>query len=86
MSAPRRALSPLSRFIQRATLPFYIGVAVLYLVLIPLTLLVFPATTLMVTLLILLSGFLGALGTLGDALVSHEQNRTLASIDDEVSD
>jgi hypothetical protein len=86
MSAPRRVVSPLSRFIQRWTLPFYVSTALLYLVLIPMTLLVFPSTTLILTLIILITGALSAMGTLGDALVAHEQNKTLESIDEDVSD
>lgn len=86
MSAPRRAVSPLVRFIEHYTLPFYVMVAALNFILIPLALLAFPRTTLTLTLIILITGSLNSLGTLGDALVAHAQNEQLASIDAETSD
>jgi len=75
----------MANWIRRLTLPFYLGTALLYVVLIPLTMFAFPNTTLTLTMIILITGFLAALGTLGDALVAHEQNKSLESIDDEVS-
>lgn len=86
MATPRKAASGASAFIKAATLPFYIGQAILYLLLIPATLYVFPATTKLLTLFVLGSGLLGALGTLGDAIITHEQNKTLDKVDEEVSD
>jgi hypothetical protein len=83
---PRREVSALSRFIKRWTLPFYVGVALLNVILVPMALWAFPRTTLTLTLIILITGALNALGTLGDALVAHEQNETLDSIDDSTSD
>lgn len=80
--APKPA-SALSRFIQRWTLWYYGLTAALYLVLVPMTLWFFPSTTLVLTMIILITGMLSALGTLGDALVAHEQNQRLESIDED---
>ena len=83
---PKYVSSALVQFIKRWTVPWYAVTVALYLVLIPLSLSVFPNTTLITTVFVLFSGFTASIASLASALISADQEKALASMEDEVSD
>lgn len=58
---------------------------VLYAAAIPITIWVFPATTLLLTVFVLFGSFTASMNALGASLVSAEQDKAVASLENEVS-
>jgi hypothetical protein len=63
---------PLVRVLQKYAVWWYIATALLYGMMIPLTVLVFPATTLLVTVVVLFSGFTASMASLASVLSDAE--------------
>lgn len=59
-------------WIKRWRLTFAVGTVLLYVIAVPVTIIVFPANSLWVALVVLFSGLTGALAALADMLVSAE--------------
>jgi hypothetical protein len=83
---PRYVNSKLVSVIKRLTVPWYAITTFLYFTSIPMTIWVFPQTTLLLSVFVLFSGFTASLASLASALISAEQDKTVASLEDEVSD
>lgn len=67
----------LAKFIKRWTIPWYIMTTLLYFLAIPFTVLVFPATTLILTVIVLFGGFTSSMAALASVLVTDEQDDRL---------
>lgn len=65
---------PLVRFLQRYAVWWYVVTAVLYFLMIPLTIWIFPATTLLVTIVVLFSGFTASMASLASVLSDAEES------------
>lgn len=63
---------PLVRFLQKYAVWWYIVTAFLYAMMIPLTVWVFPSTTLLVTIVVLFSGFTASMASLASVLSDAE--------------
>lgn len=86
LRSPKYVSSALVRFIKRWTVPWYTVTVGLYAVSIPLTIWVFPRTTILLAVFVLFSGFTASVASLASALISADQDKALASVEDEVSD
>lgn len=62
-----------ARLIVRYLVHWYVVTAILYFAAIPFTVLVFPATTLVLTVVVLFSGFTAAVASLASVLVDTEK-------------
>lgn len=67
-----RGTRALVRFLKRWTVPWYLLTVVLYAVAIPLTIWVFPSTTLLLTIFVLFGGFTASVASLASALLSAD--------------
>jgi hypothetical protein len=83
---PRYKNSKLVIFIKKWTVPWYAITAVLYFLAIPLTAWVLPATTLILSIFVLFGGFTSSMAALASALISAEQDKAMASVEDTVSE
>jgi hypothetical protein len=63
---------PLVRFLQKYAVWWYVVTALLYAMMIPLTVWVFPSTTLLVTIVVLFSGFTASMASLASVLSDAE--------------
>lgn len=72
--------------IEKYTIHYYVAVAVLALAMIPLSIWVFPSTTLFLTVIVLFIGFLSAMGDLSSILIDLHQNDEIDSLQDDVGD
>lgn len=63
-------------FIKRWTVPWYGLTVILYALAIPLTIWVFPATTLVLTIFVLFGGFTASVASLASALISADQDQS----------
>lgn len=70
-------------FLEKYTIHFYIAVALLSLAMIPLAIWVFPSTTLLLTVIILFTGFINAVGSLSSTLVDLHQNDEIDDLNDD---
>jgi hypothetical protein len=82
---PRYVNSALVRFIKKWTVPWYTITMLLYAAAIPMTIWVFPSTTLILSIFVLFGGFTASMASLASALISAEQDKAMASVEDEVS-
>jgi hypothetical protein len=73
------------RLLKRLTVPWYGLTVFLYAISIPLTIWVFPSTTLLLTIFVLFGGFTASVASLASALISADQEKSLASVEDQVS-
>jgi len=73
-------------WVKKLTVPWCIITTLMYLIAIPLTIWVFPATTLLLAIFVLFGGFTASMASLGSSLVSAEQDRATASLENQVSD
>lgn len=73
-------------FLERYTIHYYAVVALLSLAMIPLALWVFPSTTLLLTVIVLFTGFLSALGDFSAMLIDLHQNDEIDALQDDVDD
>lgn len=62
------------RFIRKTATPWYLVTTLLYAAAIPLTIWVFPSTTLLLTVFVLFGGFTASMASLASALVTAEQD------------
>lgn len=83
---PRYVNSRFVAIIKRLTVPWYAITTLLYLTSIPLTIWVFPSTTLLLLIFVLFGGFTASMASLASALITAEQDKSLASVEDAVSD
>lgn len=79
MPRGRRGNSLLVRFIKKTMVPWYLLTTLLYFAAIPMTIFVFPSTTLLLTIFVLFGGFTSSMASLASALVSAEQDDADAS-------
>lgn len=70
--------SLLVRIIKKTMVPWYAVTTVLYFAAIPLTIWIFPATTLLLTVFVLFGGFTASMASLASALISADQDRITA--------
>lgn len=82
---PRYVSSGLVKFLKRWTVPWYGLTVLLYALAIPFTIFVFPSTTLILTVIVLFSGFTASVASLASALISADQDKALASVENEVA-
>ncbi len=73
-------------WLERNTINFYVITAVLYALMIPASLWVFPSTTLLVTIIVLFSGLISSLGALAGILIDLKQNDDIDDLQDDVDD
>lgn len=71
----------LVRYITRYSIHFSVITVLMYIGMIPLTIWVFPATTLLLTIFVLLTGFTAALASLADILVAQVKESAEEEID-----
>ena len=64
----------ITHVIKKYTLWWYLVTAVLYFLAIPFTVFVFPATTLILTVIVLFGGFTSSFAALASILVDQEEN------------
>jgi uncharacterized membrane protein YdjX (TVP38/TMEM64 family) len=83
---PRYQNSTLIKWVKKLTVPWSVLTTLLYMAAIPLTIWVFPATTLLLAIFVLFGGFTASMAALGSALVASEQDKATASVEDAVSD
>jgi fatty acid desaturase len=81
MHISKRVRKVLVKYIKRYTLHWYAVTALLYFAAIPFTIWVFPATTLILTVVVLVGGFTAALASFADALMAQEQDDRMKEID-----
>lgn len=74
------------RFIERYTIHFYVATAVLYALMIPASLWVFPSTTLLITVIVLFSGLVSSIAALASVLVDMHQSDKIDDLSDDVDD
>jgi hypothetical protein len=82
---PRYVSSGLVKFLKRWAVPWYLLTVVLYAACIPATIFVFPSTTLLLTVFVLFGGFTASVASLASALISADQDKALASVENEVT-
>lgn len=75
-----------TEFLERYTIHFYVVTAILYGMMIPLSILVFPSTTMLVTIIVLFSGFTTSVASLASVLVDMHQNDKIDNLQDDVDD
>lgn len=73
-------------FLERYTIHWYVATAILYAAMIPLTIWVFPSTTLLVTVVVLFSGFTASVASLASTLVDMKQSDEIDDLQDDVQD
>lgn len=73
--------SLLVRVIKKSMVPWSLVTTVLYAAAIPMTVFVFPSTTLLLTIFVLFGGFTSSMSALASALVSAEQEENQAEGD-----
>ncbi len=73
-------------WLERNTINFYVLTAILYALMIPASLWVFPSTTLLVTIIVLFSGLISSLGALAGILIDLKQNDDIDDLQDDVDD
>lgn len=78
--------SKLVAWIKKWTVPWYAITALLYFAAIPFTVLVFPATTLILSVFVLFGGFTASMAALASALISAEQENATRDLEDKVTD
>lgn len=78
--------SLLVRIIKKMMVPWYAVTTLLYFAAIPMTVWVFPSTTLILSIFVLFGGFTSSMAALASALVSAEQDRAMASVEEAVED
>lgn len=74
MNLNKKTRRLLVKYIKKYTLHWYALTALLYFAAIPFTIWVFPATTLILTVVVLVGGFTAALASFADALMAQEQD------------
>jgi hypothetical protein len=74
------------RLLKRWAVPWYCLTVAAYAACIPLTIWVFPSTTLLLTIFVLFGGFTASVASLASALISADQEKSLASVEDQVSE
>jgi hypothetical protein len=72
--------------IKKLTIPWYAVTTLLYMAAIPMTIWVFPSTTLILSIFVLFGGFTASMASLASALITAEQDKSMASLEDQVSD
>lgn len=82
----KRFREKLVGLLERYTIHFYVITTTLYFLMIPAALWVFPSTTLMLTILVLVSGFISSLGALASVLIDLHQNDEIDRVQDDVGD
>jgi hypothetical protein len=83
---PRYVSGAFVRFLKRwAVTPWYWLTTALYAAAIPAAIWVFPSTTLLLTIFVLFGGFTASVASLASALISADQEKSLASVEDQVS-
>lgn len=73
VSRDRRFRRAIVRWLRRNTIGFAAGTAIMYLALIPASLLLFPNTNLVTTCLVLLTGLTSSVASLGALLVDLDE-------------
>lgn len=76
----------LAAFIKKWSLHWYAVTALLYFLAIPFTILVFPATTLILTVIVLFGGFTASMASLASVLAAEDQEESVTELKDEVTD
>lgn len=74
MNTERKARKKIVHIIKKYTLHWYAVTALLYFLAIPFTILVFPATTMILTVIVLFGGFTSSMAALASILVEQEEN------------
>lgn len=82
MHAQKKFRQKAAAFVKRYTLHWYILTMVLYAAAIPLTIWVFPATTLILTVVILFSGFTASVASLASVITDAEQDEKIERLQD----
>jgi hypothetical protein len=82
----KRFREKLVGLLERYTIHFYVLTTVLYFCMIPASIWVFPSTTLMLTILVLVSGFISSVGALASVLVDLHQNDEIDAAQDDIKD
>lgn len=72
-----------ARILKRYVLWWYAVTVVLYAAMIPLTVLVFPATTLLLTVVVLFGGFTSSVASLASVLVDAKQDDDIEDLADD---
>ena len=80
----KRFRAKLVGLLERYTIHFYVATTFLYFLMIPAVLWVFPSTTLMITILVLVSGFVSSLGALASVLIDLHQNDEIDAAQDDI--
>lgn len=73
-------------WIEKYTIHYYVVVALLSLAMIPASIWVFPSTTMFLTIVVLFTGFLSAMGDLSSILIDLHQNDEIDSAQDDIRD
>lgn len=73
-------------FLEKYTIHWYAITAILYFTMIPLSIWVFPNTTLFVTIIVLFSGFTASVASLASTLIDLKQNDEIDDLQDDVAD
>lgn len=73
-------------FLERYTVHWYVITACLYAAMIPLSVWVFPSTTLLVTIVVLFSGFTASVASLASTLVDMKQSDEIDDLQDSFDD
>lgn len=82
----KRFRARLVGLLERYTIHFYVITTVLYALMIPAALWVFPSTTLLLTVLVLVSGFIASVGSLASVLVDLHQNDEIDQAQEDIQD
>lgn len=77
MTINTEARRAIGRFVKKYTLAWYAVTTALYLAAIPITVFVFPATTLLLTVFVLVGGFTSSMAAFASAIVAQEQDDVL---------
>ena len=75
-----------TQVLKRYTIHFYVATAVLYGLMIPASILVFPSTTLLVTIIVLFSGLTTSVASLASVLVDMDQSDMIDDLQDDVDE
>lgn len=77
MATKRQIRKKLVHFFKKYTLWWYLITTVLYFLAIPFTIFVFPATTLILTVIVLFGGFTSSVAAMASILTDQEQDEKL---------
>ncbi len=82
----RKFRESLVGFLERYTIHFYVIATILYLLMIPLSIWVFPSTTMLLTVIVLFSGFVSSVASLASTLIDLKQNDDIDELSEDIDD